>query len=146
MRLFGLIVLAGIVSAAVAELLNYGVTYWAPCQGEGLACTMDGVAGTIATLALAALATVVFGVVMFWRPRALALNLALLGLLVPVGLLLALTLNEIVVLRDGWFFYWREVQKLLQIVAAPALAVLVQWLILRRYISRNAHASPHALR
>ena len=138
MRLFGLIILAGIVSAAVAELLNYGVTYWAPCQGEGLACSMDGIAGTIATLVFAPVVMIVFGIVMFWRPRARALNLALLGLLVPVALLLAQTLQEIVILRDGWTFYWREVQKLLQIVAAPALVVLVQWLILQICLLRKA--------
>jgi hypothetical protein len=140
LRLFGLILLAGIVSAAVAELLNYGVTYWAPCQGEGLACTMDGIAGTT-TLAFAPVAMIVFGIVMFWRPRALALNLALLGLFVPVAFLFAITLQEIVILRDGWYFYWREVQKLLQIVAAPALVVLVQWLTLRVYIARKAPSS-----
>jgi hypothetical protein len=140
LRLLGLIILAGIVSAAIAELFNYGVPYWAPCQGEGLACTMDGIAGMIATFAFAPVVTIVFGIVMFWRPRALALNLALLGLLVPVALLLAQTLHEIVILRDGWYFYWREVQKLLQIVAAPALVLLVQWLILHIYIARRASA------
>jgi len=142
MHRLGVILLAGLVSAGLAELLNYGVTYWAPCQGEGLACIMDGIAGSIATLALALIAMIVFGSVMFWRPRALALNVAMLGLLVPVALLLAQTLQEIVILRDGWYFYWREVQKLLQIVAAPALVVLVQWLILQTYILRKARSAP----
>ena len=65
----------------------------------------------------------------------------MLGLLVPVAFLLALMLQEIVILRDGWYFYWREVQKLLQIVAAPALVVLVQWLTLRVHIARKAPSS-----
>jgi hypothetical protein len=83
---------------------------------------------------------VAFGAVMFWKPRPAALLVVLAALFVPVGFLLRITLQEIVVLRDGWSFYWREVQKLLQIVAAPALVAVVQWLIFRVYVARASLA------
>ncbi len=140
MRVFGLILLAGLISALVAEAANYAVTYWAPCQGEGLACTMDGIVGSIASLAMVVIAMVAFGAVMFWKPRPAALLVVLAALFLPVGFLLTITLQEIVVLRDGWSFYWREVQKLLQIVAAPALVAVVQWLIFRAYVARASLA------
>ena len=141
MRRFGQILFAGVASALVAEGFNYAVTNWTSCQGEGLACTMDGIAGSIATLAFACLTMLVLGVVMLWWPRPMVLNIALLIVLIPLGLLLAMTLHEIVVLRDGWYFYWREVQKLLQVVASPALVVLVQWVILRAAVVRAQPAA-----
>jgi hypothetical protein len=141
MRLLGVILFAGLVSVGLAESFVYSVTYLAPCQGERLACTMDGIAGSIATLAFAALAMVVFGAVMVWRPTGLALTGALAGLFVAVAILLVMALQIIVMVRDGWSFYWREYQQLLQIVAPPALVVLIQWIVFKIYCARTATAT-----
>jgi len=138
------ILLAGVVSAGLGVLLNRAVTDWAPCQGEQLACTMDGVVGLIAVLVLAGAATVVFGVVMFWKPTRRAVTIAFAMLLVPVALLLYEELREIVVLRQGWSFYWKEYQGLLQIVAAPALVVVVQGAFFVLFVARSERAPAKA--
>ncbi len=88
MRLLGILVLVGLISAAVAETFNYAVTYWTPCQGERLACTMDGIGGSLANLALSVVAMIVFGILLFWRPTIRALTFGLIGLFAPVAALL----------------------------------------------------------
>ena len=140
MRRLAVILLAGIVSAGLGVLLIRAATDWAPCQGEQLSCTMNGVVGLIAVLALAGAATVVFGAVMFWKPTRRAVTIAFAMLLVPVALLLYEELRSILILRQGWSFYWKEYQGLLQIVAAPALVVVAQWAFFMHFVTRSERA------
>jgi len=63
---------------------------------------------------------------------------------VPVALLLYEELREIVVLRQGWSFYWKEYQGLLQIVAAPALVVVVQGAFFVLFVARSERAPAKA--
>jgi len=98
---------------------------------------MDGIVGLIAVLVLAGAATVVFGAVMFWKPTGRAVTIAFAMLLVPIAVLLYEELREIVILRQGWSFYWKEYQGLLQIVAAPALVVVMQWAFFMLFVARS---------
>jgi len=138
MRLLGLILLNAVAALAVGEAFNHVVSEWLPCQGERLACTMDGIAGMVVTAVLAILAMIVLGVIAYARPRVRPLDIAVAALALPIAFLLVVTLQEMVLLRDGWDFTWRQWQKLLQIVVPAALVVVLQWLVLRRYLRRSA--------
>ncbi len=136
MRRLLLIVVTGALSTGAGALLNHAVTEWAPCNGERLACSIDGVVGLLAVLVLGGAAMLLFGGVLFLKPGRKPLAIAFAALMVAVAFLLYATMSEILLVRDGAPLYWREYQKLLQIVASPALTVVMQWLIFHLSLGR----------
>lgn len=132
-----LVILGGAVATAIAAGFNYAVSNWTPCHGEQLACSIDGVVGLLAVVAVGLLTAIVFGIALYKSPRTKSLAIALMVAMLPVGFLLYVTVSEILIVRDGASFYWREYQKLLQIVVSPVIAVVLQWAIFQTYLSRK---------
>lgn len=141
MRRFFFIILAGALSACVAVGFSHALTDWTPCRGEGLACSLDGTTGMFLALMMVVLSMLVFGLVLAFRPNTHAVFLALIGLLVPVELWALMTVQYSMRINGGLSFDWRAVQQFLQLVGTPALAVIIQWAVLRILIvPRNPSA------
>jgi hypothetical protein len=137
MRLLLLIFVTGAVSTGAGALFNHAISEWLPCLGEGLACKMDGIVGLLAVFVVGPLAAIVLGIVVYAKPGTKPLAIAFGATLLPIAFLLYVTLSEILLVRDGASFFWREYQKLLQIVVSPAIAVVLQWPVFQIYLSRK---------
>ena len=131
MRRFLSLLAAGACSAGIAVGFSHAVTNWLPCRGEQLACTLDGTTGMVLALAMAVLSMIVFGVVLAMRPNTRAVFFAFMGLLVPVELWALMTVQYNMKIHDGLVLDFRAVQQFLQLAVTPALAVTIQWAVLR---------------
>jgi hypothetical protein len=107
-----------------------------PCQGEGLACNIDRAIGGYGVIIWSILGPLIFGLVLFISRTRLALAGAMVVLLVPPVAFLLITQMEHT-LYVG-FEPDRQLRTFLIGFAPPALTVLVQYLILRLVVPRNA--------
>ena len=137
MRRFLALLAAGVCSAGVAEGFSHAITNWTPCHGEAEACGMNGITGMVLALAMILLSMVVFGLVLIFRPTIRAVFLGLMGLLVPVELWLLLIIQHGIRVNDSLMVNWHTVQEILQLVGTPALAVTIQWAVLRMLAVRR---------
>lgn len=119
--------LAGIALMQVVALV--------PCRGEGLACNIDEAIGGYAVIILAILGPIIFGLTLFIARNRTALTGAMAVLLVPpVAFFLITQIGH--TLYVG-FEPMRQLRTLLVTFAPPALAVLVQYFILRLVVHRG---------
>lgn len=128
----GLSFLAGYVFSQLAALV--------PCRGEGLACNIDQAVGGYLVVIWSILGPLIFGLVLAIARNRTALLGALALLLVPIVALLLITATEhalYVGLEPQ-----RQLRTVLVTFAPSALAVLVQYLMLRLVVPRVQEARP----
>ncbi|MGD9503151.1 MAG: hypothetical protein AB7V40_11775 [Methyloceanibacter sp.] len=105
-----------------------------PCRGEGLACNIDAAVGAYAVIIWALLGPLVFGVTLFVARNRKALFGAMAVLLaIPIAVLL---LTQFEHTRYVGLEPERQLRTFLVSFAPPALAVLVQYLVLRLVVPR----------
>ena len=140
LRLILMALLAGAASLA-AGLALYWLLSQIPCEGEQLACNIDDAIGGYGAIIFAGAGTLVFIVTLLIAKSRKALAIALSVLLAPLLLLLLVT--QIEHLSTIGFEPYRQLRTVLVMIFPPALAVVIQYLILRLVISasRPIHTS-----
>ena len=134
MRLFLIVVLAGLLSFGVGLALVVAVNAWIPCHDTSSSCNMGMAMGHIAVMTYAPLAILVFGITAWFARSERALAIAALWLLAPVAAMLLYG----VMLEGIPTDFSRELPDLLRCVLSPVLIVAVQWALLRAYMRRTA--------
>ncbi len=127
-RLILMVLLAAAVSLAAGLAVNW-LTDLIPCQGEGLACNIDVAIGGYGSMIWAGLGAVVFAMTLLIARTRKALAGAACVLLLPLIVLFLLT--KIDTWRYVGFDPYPSFRSFLTMLAPPACAVVVQYLILR---------------
>jgi hypothetical protein len=134
LRLVLALLASGILSFAVGIAIG-SVTSLLHCEGEGLACNIDVAVGAYATMMLAALGPLIFGVTLAVATNQKALLGATLLLLTPLvgGYLFA----EAEDWRYVGFYPYPALRTFLVVLVPPFATVLTQWFALRTAIRRG---------
>ncbi len=136
MRLLLTVLVGGALSFAIAFALVFIVTDWLPCYEDKMSCGMGQAYSIIATMIVAPLVMIVFGVTVWISPSERGLAIAAIALVAPVvGILIfAMILNGMP--RN----LMRELNGLLAFYVPPLLIVGVQWAVLRAYMRHTVPA------
>jgi hypothetical protein len=106
-----------------------------PCRGEGLACNIDEAIGAYGVVIWAILGPLIFGLVLsIARNRSALLGAAIILLVPPVAFFLIAQIEHAVYIG---FEPERQFRTFLVTFIPPALAVFVQYLILRLVVPRS---------
>jgi len=112
--------LAGLAASKIATLM--------PCQGEGLACNLNDAIGAYAVLIWTPLSTVIFGMILYIACNRVALLSGTILLLAPLIAAYGIAMFE--AWRYVGFYPYKDLRTFLVALAAPALTVVAQTLIL----------------
>ncbi len=134
LRLVLALLASGILSFAVGIAIG-SLTSLLPCEGEGLACNIDVAVGAYATMMLAAIGPLIFGVTLAVATNQKALLGATLVLLTPlIG-------GYLVAESEGWryvgFYPYPALRTFLVLLVPPFTTILTQWFALRTAIRRG---------
>lgn len=134
LRLVLTLLASSILSFAIGIAIG-SLTSLLPCQGEGLACNIDVAVGAYATMMLAAIGPLIFGVTLAVATNQKALLGAALVLLTPlIG-------GYLVAESEGWryvgFYPYPALRTFLVLLVPPFTTILTQWFALRTAIRRG---------
>ncbi len=133
-RLVLALLASGVLSFAVGVAIG-SVTSMLHCEGERLACNIDLAVGAYATMILAAVGPLIFGVTLAVATNQKALLGATLVLLAP--LITAYLLAE----SEGWryvgFYPYPALRTFLVLFVPPVATILTQWFVLRTAMRRG---------
>jgi hypothetical protein len=137
LRLVLALLVLGVLSFAVGIAIG-SLTSLLPCEGEGLACNIDVAVGAYATMMLAAIGPLIFGVTLAVATNQKALLGATLVLLTPlIG-------GYLVAESEGWryvgFYPYPALRTFLVLLVPPFTTILTQWFALRTAIRRGIRA------
>lgn len=134
LRLVLALLVSGVLSFAVGITIG-SATSMLPCEGEGLACNIDVAVGAYATMILAAIGPLIYGVTLAVATNQKACLGAALLLLTP--LIGAYLFAE----SEGWryvgFYPYPALRTFLVLLVPPAATILTQWFTLRTAIRRQ---------
>lgn len=134
LRLVLALLASGVLSFAIGIAIG-STTSLLHCEGERLACNIDIAVGAYATMMLAAIGPLIYGVTLAVATNQKALLGATLLLLTPLlgGYLLAES--------EGWryvgFYPYPALRTFLVLLVPPFATILTQWFALRTAISRG---------
>ncbi|HEY8276118.1 MAG TPA: hypothetical protein VIG52_03880 [Methyloceanibacter sp.] len=134
MRLVCVLLLAVLASAPVGLALN-ALASELHCEGERLACNIDVAIGAYATIMVAVLGPLIYGVTLVVATNRTALLGATLVLLTP--LMAAYALAEFDSWRYVGFHPYPALRTFLVMLLPPIATILTQWLALRTAIRRG---------
>jgi hypothetical protein len=134
-RLFGIIVLAGLLSAVVALGATAAGIQFVPCRSDPAGCGMAAAFQVLAIPVYTVVLMIVFGLVMMFadRLRAIAVTASIL-IGITVLLFFVGILSDSVTGRQTKA---DDLLELLQLLMPYWVAVAVQWLVIRFYLQRR---------
>lgn len=136
MRLFGVIVLAGLLSAAAAAAITFAGLEIFTCRSDPAGCGMAAAFQVLAIPVYAVALMIVFGLALLFanRLRAIAMTASILVGITFVLFVIGLLSDSI----SGRQTRAADLLDLLQLLMPYWATVAVQWLVLRTYLTRRA--------
>jgi hypothetical protein len=139
LRLFGIIVLAGLLSAGAALAITLAGLQILTCSSDPAGCGMAMAFQVLAIPVYAAVLTIIFGMVMLFanRLRAIAVTACIL-----VGLTITLfILGLLSDVMSGRQTRASDFLELLQMLLPFWAAVVVQWFVIKYFLTRHMTAT-----